>query len=64
VHPVFKYDDPIEKKQFIIKVNLKRSHLDEFQKAELGILLEGIEGERTKKKDNQKRKTIPTQNRI
>lgn len=32
--------DPLEEKKFVIEANLNRRHLNEFQKAELGYLLE------------------------
>jgi len=37
------FDDPLLEKKFVIEVNLKRRHLNLFQKAEMGILLMDIE---------------------
>jgi ParB-like chromosome segregation protein Spo0J len=37
------FDDPLVEKKFVIEVNLKRRHLNLFQKAEMGILLMDIE---------------------
>jgi hypothetical protein len=47
------FDDPLEEKKFIIEVNLNRRHLTEFQKAEQGYLLEGIEGELAKRRQEE-----------
>jgi ParB-like chromosome segregation protein Spo0J len=44
------FDDPLEEKEFVIEANVNRRHLNEFQRAELGFLMEGIEGELAKKK--------------
>lgn len=46
-------DDPLEEKKFIIEANVNRRHLNEFQRAELGFLMEGIEGELAKKKQEE-----------
>jgi hypothetical protein len=57
------FTDLLTEKQFVIEVNLNRRHLNEFQKAELGFLLEGIEGEMAKRRqvsaylDSQKAKS-------
>lgn len=40
-----KFDDPLLEKKFVIEANLKRRHLTDFQKVELGRLLEPIERE-------------------
>ena len=37
------FDDPLLEKKFVIEVNLKRRHLNLFQKAEMGMLLMDIE---------------------
>ena len=37
------FDDPLVEKKFVIEVNLKRRHLNLFQKAEMGMLLMDIE---------------------
>jgi hypothetical protein len=47
------FDDPLEEKQFVIEANVNRRHLNEFQRAELGFLMEGIEGELAKKKQEE-----------
>lgn len=39
------FTDPLLEKKFVIERNLKRRHLNDFQKAELGYLLEPIEKE-------------------
>ncbi|MDQ6667030.1 MAG: hypothetical protein M3Y53_02260 [Thermoproteota archaeon] len=49
-YQIKEFDDPLEEKKFVIETNLNRRHLNEFQKAELGYLLEGIEGELAKRR--------------
>lgn len=43
-----KFEDKLQERQFVIEVNLNRRHLNEFQKVELGHLLEDIETEKAK----------------
>jgi len=38
------FEDLLHEKEFVIEVNLKRRHINEFQKAELGYILEDIQG--------------------
>ncbi len=45
---VKKFEDPLEERQFVIDINDKRRHLNDFQKAELAYELEKIESERAK----------------
>ncbi|HJT83163.1 MAG TPA: ParB N-terminal domain-containing protein [Nitrososphaeraceae archaeon] len=45
---VKKFEDPLDERQFIIDINDKRRHLNDFQKAELAYELEKIESERAK----------------
>ena len=45
---VKKFEDPLDERQFVIDINDKRRHLNDFQKAELAYELEKIESERTK----------------
>jgi hypothetical protein len=52
-YQIKEFDGPLEEKKFVIEVNVNRRHLNEFQKAELGYLLEGIEGERAKKRQEE-----------
>jgi len=49
-HHTREFSDPLTEKEFVIEVNLKRRHLNEFQRGELGVLLEGIETERAKRR--------------
>jgi ParB-like chromosome segregation protein Spo0J len=49
------FDDPLEEKKFVIEANLNRRHLNEFQKAELGFLLEGLEVEMARKREADSR---------
>jgi 16S rRNA G966 N2-methylase RsmD len=42
------FNDKLQEKAFVIEVNLNRRHLNEFQKVELGHLLEDIETEKAK----------------
>jgi hypothetical protein len=44
------FEDSLLEKQFVIEVNLKRRHLNEFQIAELGYKLEEVEGKKAKKR--------------
>jgi len=52
-YQIKEFDDPAEEKKFVIEVNVNRRHLNEFQKAELGYLLEGIEGELAKRRQEE-----------
>ena len=36
------FDSEIQEKKFVCEINLKRRHLNDFQKAELALKLEGI----------------------
>ncbi len=47
-HAVREFENDLLEKKFVIECNLKRRHLKEFQKAELGILLLPIEEELAK----------------
>lgn len=47
---VRRFADPLIEKKFVIEANLKRRHLTDFQKAELGHLLEPIERELAKRR--------------
>jgi len=42
---VREFIDKLEEKRFVIEVNLKRRHLNDFQKAELGMVLLEVEAE-------------------
>ena len=52
-YQIKEFDDALEEKRFVIEVNLNRRHLNEFQKAELGYHLEGIEGELAKRRQEE-----------
>jgi ParB/Sulfiredoxin domain len=54
-YQIKEFDDAFEEKKFVIEVNLNRRHLNEFQKAELGFLLEGLEGEMARKREADSR---------
>jgi len=44
------FKDPLEEKQYLIVVNLRRRQLNVFQKVEIGYSLENIEKERAKRR--------------
>lgn len=46
--PPREFANELDEKEFVINCNLKRRHLNEFQRVEMGKALEGIEGERAK----------------
>lgn len=50
-----KFDDALEEKRFVIEVNLTRRHINDFERAEIGYTLEGIEAEKAKLRQMQSR---------
>lgn len=52
-YQIKEFENPLEEKKFVIEVNVNRRHLNEFQKAELGFHLEGIEGELAKRRQKE-----------
>ena len=44
-YQIEEFENPLEEKRFVIEVNVNRRHLNDFQNAELGFLLEGLEVE-------------------
>ena len=52
------FDDPTEEKRFVIDINLKRRHLNDFQKAELAYKLEDIYKEQARLRQISKLKNV------
>ena len=44
------FEDPLQEKEFVIEINLKRRHLNNFQKAELEYKMEEIYKERARRR--------------
>jgi hypothetical protein len=53
-----KFPNNLDEKEFIIEVNLRRRHLNEFQRGEMGLKLESIYSERAKER-NESTKFTP-----
>ena len=58
IKPLFevkRFDNPLDEKEFVIEINLKRRQLNDFQKAELAYELENIEKERARQRQSERK---------